>query len=152
METMPAGSGKEITKYLTRSRAKMTRQGGDGIKPADELQKIRADGGYLEYWQARLKPGAPAVAVDGTILDKVQPNNPAAVTAEASNAGGVWTVTLSRKLNQGGPYKTLAAGTTYSFGIAVHAGYTERRFHYVSFANSLVLDSGAADFVAAAAK
>ena len=147
---MPAGGGKEITKYLTRSRAKMTRQGGDGIKAADELEKIRADGGYLEFWQARLKPGAAAVAVDGTILDKREESKAPAVAAEASANAGAWSVTLSRKLAQGSPYKAIAAGTTYTFGLAMHAGHTAHRFHYVSFENTLVLDQGNADFVAVA--
>jgi cytochrome c-type protein NapC len=147
---MPAGGGKEITKYLTRSRSKMTRQGGDGIKPADDLAKIRADGGYLEFWQAKLRPGAPAVAVAGTILDKREEIGSPAVAAEASAAGGVWSVTLSRKLGQGAPYKPIAAGGSYTFGLAIHAGHTAHRFHYVSFENSLVLDKGSADFIAVA--
>lgn len=145
---MPAGAGKEITKYLTRSRVKMTRQGGEGIKPADELAKIRADGGYLEFWQARLNPGQPAVAVDGTILEKRAEIQPAVVSADGAFANGTWSVTLGRKMAEAAPYKAIAAGTTYTFGIAVHAGHSAHRFHYVSFENTLVLDQGSADFVA----
>lgn len=147
---MTSADGKERTKYLARSRAKIARTGGgDDLKPAEELGKIRADGGYLEYWQARLKPGAPAGAVDGVILEKREESKQPAVAAEAAFAGGKWTVTLSRKMAQGAPYKDIVAGKPYTVGFALHAGHAAKRFHYVSFEHTLVLDQGAADFVAA---
>lgn len=149
MTSMPNAGGGERTKYLVRSRAKVTREGGgDQLKPADELAKMHANGEYLEYWQARLKQGAAPVPADFTVLEKRQANDPPAVSAEASFANGVWSVTLSRKLAAGGPYKEIAAGKTYTVGFAVHGGHTAHRFHYVSFENTLVLDQGAGDFVA----
>jgi hypothetical protein len=36
----------------------------------------------------------------------------------------------------------------YSVAFAIHAGHTARRFHYVSFERSMVLDAGAAGFIA----
>ena len=151
LATMPSAGGKERTKYLARSRVKITRSGGgDELKPDAELAKLRADGQFLEYWQARLNPGAAATAIDGMILEKRQENSPASVTAEATSANGTWSVTLSRKMTLGGMHKDFAAGKTYSVGFAVHSGHTARRFHYVSFGYSLVVDQGSGDFVAVA--
>jgi cytochrome c-type protein NapC len=100
----------------------------------------------MEYWQARVT-GSTATAVSGTIADKMTEAKPAAVTAQASNAGGTYTVTLSRKLNAPG-LTPLAPGKKYTVAFAIHSGHTAKRFHYVSFERSLVLDQGAADFVA----
>jgi cytochrome c-type protein NapC len=145
-----AGAGtSDRTKYLSRTRAKNTRTGGgDELKPADELAKMQADGQFMEYWQARLNPGAPAVAAGGTVFDKRVDAKPAGVTAEASFANGSWSVTLGRKLIAGAPFKDLAPGKPYTIGLAIHSGRTAKRFHYVSFEYSVVLDQGAADFVA----
>ena len=76
------------------------------------------------------------------------PVNPPVVTAEATNAGNTWSVTLSRRLNAGATFKSLAAGQTYTVGFAVHTGHTAGRFHYVSLEPTLVLDAGDADFIA----
>jgi cytochrome c-type protein NapC len=147
---MPNGGTGDRTKYLSRTRAKNGRTGGgDELKPADELAKMLADGQNMEYWQARLNPGAPAVAISGTIFDKRVEVKPSVVTAEASFANGGWSVTMGRKLNAGAPFKDLAPGKTYNIGFAIHAGRTAKRFHYVSFEHTVVLDQGAADFVAA---
>lgn len=148
---MASAGGATRTKYLMASRNKITRQGGgDDLKPAADLDKARADGVYLEYWQALLNPGAPAVSNAFTVLEKREDIKANAVTAEASFANGAWSVTLSRKLKAGAPYKDVEAGKTYTIGFAIHGGHTAKRFHYVSFEQSLVLDQGTADFVAAA--
>jgi len=146
---MPSGHDSDTTMYLAHSRVKITRAGGDQIKPDGDLAQMRAAGEYLEYWQARLKPdGSPAV-VDGTVLEKRQENPTAVVTATASQSNGAWVVTFSRKLSAGAPYKEIAAGKAYTLGFAIHAGHTAKRFHYVSLEKTLMLDQGAADFVAA---
>ncbi|MGC9953768.1 MAG: ethylbenzene dehydrogenase-related protein [Rhizomicrobium sp.] len=148
--TMPSAGGSARTMYLTKTRAAMTRQGGgDTLKPADELAKLKAGGYGLEYWQAHLNPGAPAVAVNGTIFDKRVETKPTVVSAEATYSGGTWSVTLSRKLNAGPGFVALVPGKRYTVAFAIHSGHTAKRFHYVSFERSLVLDQGAADFVVA---
>lgn len=147
---MPAAGTAERTKYLSRSRAKTGRQGGgDELVAAAELEKMQAAGQYMEYWQARLKPGAAAQAAGGTILDKRVEAKSAPVTAEATQSGDGWTVTLARPLAAQAPFKTIEAGKTYNVGFAIHAGNTARRFHYVSLEHTLVLDKGDADLVAA---
>lgn len=146
---MPSSGSGETTKYLTRSRVAMTRKGGAEIKPVAELDKIRAEGGYLEYWQARLNPGNPAVVVDGTILEKRAENATPAVRAEVTESGTKWTVTFSRKMIAGAPRKDIVAGRAYTIGVSLHAGHTAQRFHYVSLEKTLTIDGGKADFVAA---
>lgn len=146
-----APAGKEITKYLTASRTKVTRQGGgENLKPAAELQRLLKQGVFLEYWQARLNPGQPAQAVDGYILEKRHENKAPLAGVEARLDNGKWTVVLSRKLKAGGDgRKDIVPGKTYSIGFAVHDDYANHRFHHVSFERTLVLDQGKADFVAA---
>ncbi len=147
---MASGADGERTKYLLKTRAKVTRQGGgDALKSPDELAALKTAGYQLEYWQARLNPGAKAVAAAGTIFDKREELKNPAVTADATLADGTWSVTLARPLTAGAPYKDIVAGKTYTVGFAVHAGHTAHRFHYVSFERTMVLDSGTADFVAA---
>ena len=95
---MPSNKGEQRTMYLAGTRARLTRQGGgDALKPAADLAKLRADGYFMEYWKAELNPGQPAKAYDGIIFDK-RTQESGAVTAEATFAGGGWSVTLSRKL------------------------------------------------------
>lgn len=132
-----------ITKYLNVSRV----DGGD-IASAEKLASLKADGQYLEYWQARLNPGAKAVPVDGYILEKRVENEKPVVKVDATQTkAGVWTVTFTRKLIAGPGHKDIEPGKTYNIGFSVHAGHTAKRFHYVSFERKLVLDSGEADFV-----
>ena len=148
LQAMPNGGKGDQTMYLVTSRAKMSRNGGGDVKSADELAKMRADGAYLEYWQASLNPGAPPVVADGTILEKRQENATPTVTATSEFTGGKWTVVFSRKLTAGAPYKDFTPGKVYTVGLAIHAGHTNHRFHYVSLERTLVLDKGPADFVA----
>jgi hypothetical protein len=145
-----APAGVEITKYLTGSRTKVTRQGGgENYKSAGDLEKLMADGAFLEFWQADLNPGAPAEAASGHILDRRHTDAQAAVAAEAELKDGTWTVVLSRDLKAGGPgRKNIEAGTTYVVGFAVHDAFAAHRFHHVSLEHTLSLDSGDADLVA----
>jgi cytochrome c-type protein NapC len=146
---MASAGGATRTKYLPKTHAKLTRQGaGDALKPADELAKLKAEGYYLEYWQARLNPGQPAQAANGMIFDKREQTSPTVVNADATFAGGKWSVTLSRKLEAGGAFKSFSGPGPYYVAVAIHAGHTARRFHYVSYERTLAIGSGAADFVA----
>ncbi|HIJ63967.1 MAG TPA: cytochrome c-552 precursor [Rhodospirillaceae bacterium] len=139
--------GKAVTKYLMRSRVKMTRQGGPEAKPAEELQAMRADGQTLEYWQAALNPGKPAKPFEGYVLGSREFKRSQTVTAEGQLENGNWVVVLSRKLSAGANYKDIAAGKTYMVGFAIHGGHAARRYHWVSFEKTMMLDGGTADFV-----
>lgn len=145
-----ATAGKDITKYIPESRSKLTRQGGgDNIKPQADLDGLLQGGKFLEYWQARLNKGKPAVPVDGYILDKRHKNDTPAITAEGEYSGDKWVVVLSRPLKAAGPgHKDIAPGKLYTLGFAIHDDYTEHRFHFISLATTMMLDSGTADLVA----
>jgi hypothetical protein len=145
-----APPNEKITKYLARSRTKITRHGGDNnFKSAAEIEGLLKDGIFMEYWQARLNQGAAAVPVDGYILDKRHENDSPMVSANAEFANGNWSVVLSRKLVVGKPrHKDIVPGKTYYLGFAIHDAHAAHRFHQVSFGYTLVLDKGEADFVA----
>ncbi|HQX24951.1 MAG TPA: ethylbenzene dehydrogenase-related protein, partial [Pseudomonadota bacterium] len=149
MASAPAGA--EITKYLGASRAKMGRSGGGAAaKPDADIAALLAQGTFLEYWQARLNPGKPAVPVNGWVLDQRHEQQPTAISAEAEFANGEWSVVLSRALAAtGNGQKALVPGKTYTLGFALHDDHANHRFHQVSFEYTLVLDQGTADFVAA---
>lgn len=150
VEGMASAGAAPQEKYLGASRAKLGRTGGGAnLKPQAEIDKLLAGGTFLEYWTAALNPGKPAVASNGYILDKAHPAAKPSVAAEATFAGGEWTVVLSRPLAAAGPgQKSIAAGSVYPVGIAIHDGFTKGRWHYVSMEYSLGIDAGAADLVA----
>ncbi|MBX7197891.1 MAG: cytochrome c-552 precursor [Rhodospirillaceae bacterium] len=146
-EKMPKGTDG-VSMYLPKSRNGMTREGGGVVKPADELAKIQAEGGYAEYWEASLNPGMPATVIDGIVLDKRKENAAPAVTANATFDNGKWTVEFSRKLSADANHKDIGPGKLYTFGIAIHAGHTNKRFHYVSLEKTFTVDTGNGDFIA----
>jgi cytochrome c-type protein NapC len=146
---MPSAKGATRTMYLPKTRLKLTRQGGgDALKPADDLAKLKTDGYSLEYWQARLNPDKPAEAASGTIFDQREQTSPTTVTADATEQAGIWSVTLARNLNADPPAKSFIDTGHYTVSIAIHAGHTAHRFHYVSFERTLRINTGSADFVA----
>jgi cytochrome c-type protein NapC len=146
--TMARGSDKTPTKYLIETRV----PGGAGrLFYPPELDKMKADGKFLEYWQARLTPAGKAVALDGVVLEKRTENMETAVRTEAVRSkAGVWTVTFTRKLTGLPGHKDIVPGKTYSVGFSIHTAHSAKRYHYVSFERTLVLDSGKADFVVTA--
>jgi cytochrome c-type protein NapC len=151
VEDMPSDTGGlDLTKYLARSRTKVTRSGGGTSYRSDsELQGMIGDGMFVEYWHAHVNKGAPAEPVDGYILDKRHEHDSPAVSAEAELSGGTWTVIMSRALAADSPTrKALEAGGTYTVGFAVHDGHADGRRHYVSFEKTLSLGEGDGDLVA----
>ena len=148
---MASAKGGKLTKYLAASRTKITRSGGgETYKPAAALDQMLKAGNVLEYWQARLNPGKPAQGIGGYILEKRHEVSNSGVTAEATQKGNEWTVILSRPLKATRPgQKDLVPGKTYALGFAVHDNHADHRFHHVSLEQTLTLDKGTADFVAA---
>lgn len=145
-----APAGREITKYLTASRTKVTRQGGgERFKSPADLERLLQEGAFIEYWQAGLNPGQPGRVIDGYILETRHERAPSIVAADATFENGRWVVVLSRALTPDKPgYKNVVAGKTYTVGFAVHDDYASHRFHHVSFEHTLALDRGNADLVA----
>jgi cytochrome c-type protein NapC len=147
---MPSAAEKsELTKYLGASRVKITRSGGgENLMQRGDLDGMLAASGFLEYWQVTANRGQPALAHDGYVLESRHQNETPLVSAQASFADGRWVVVLSRELEAGSKlHKDIVAGTTYTIGIAIHEGWSQQRFHYVSFGRTFVLDQGKADWV-----
>ncbi len=147
---MPSAvDGKDITKYLARSRTKVKRSGGgENYKTTADLKQMIDDGVFMEYWQARLNAGQSSVAVDGYVLDQRHTNDKPLVAVSAELKDGTWIVELSRKLQTDHPlHKNIVAGQLYTIGFAIHDDYANHRHHFVSFGRSFVLDQGEADFV-----
>ncbi|MEX0943818.1 MAG: ethylbenzene dehydrogenase-related protein [Pseudomonadales bacterium] len=146
---MPDAGDLNMNKYLAASRTKLGRTGGgENYKSGDDLSALMADGYYMEYMQAKLNPGEPAVAADGYVLRDRHRNEPPLVQADATFEGGKWTVILSRKLDGGDGHKTLEPGIKYPVGFAIHDDYAEHRHHHVSLEYSFAIDDDVADFVA----
>jgi cytochrome c-type protein NapC len=145
-----AEKGRKITKYLSASRTKITRQGGgENFKPDAEIKTLLANNAFLEVWRAKLNSGQPAVAEDGYVLDKRVKNMAPTITAQSQQADGKWTVVISRRLKSPGPgHLGFENGKTYQFGVAVHDNYAEDRYHHVSFGYTLAIGKGKADIVA----
>ena len=146
---MPSDEGKKLTKYLTDSRTKITRKGGDESYKSDaELAKLLEQGTFVEFWQARLNKGS-ASPVDGYVLEKFHESEPPVVSVQGGLQNGEWVVVFSRKLKSGGTgQRSIASGTVFPIGIAIHDDYAKGRRHNVSFKRTLALDSGDADIVA----
>lgn len=145
--SMGRGTDKIPTKYLMQTRV----PGGAGrLFDQPELDQMKADGKFLEYWQARIANDGKALPIDGMVMDKRTENMETAVKTEATkNKAGAWTVTFTRKLTGVPGHKDIVAGKTYNIGFAIHTAHSAKRYHYVSFERTLVLDAGKADFVAA---
>jgi cytochrome c-type protein NapC len=138
--SMPAANGAERRMYLGGTRVRVGRRGGgDDLKPAAHLDGLRAAGYAMELWQARLNPGGMAAAGSGIVFTRREAADTGPVTAAATFADGVWSVTLSRPLKAGAPWRDLVADRTYTIGFAIHAGHTAKRFHYVSLERMLTL-------------
>jgi cytochrome c-type protein NapC len=99
----------------------------------------------LDYWQARLRADGSLQVVDGQVLDKRQALTDGTISATAERQGETWVVTFTRPRASTNGRLSLAQGRTYMIGFALHAGHAAKRFHYVSFDQTLALGS-AADF------
>jgi Ethylbenzene dehydrogenase len=151
LSAMPTADddGEGIRKYLSRSRTKLTRQGGGrNYKSPEQLQALIDAGYFLEYWQGKISEGK-AVAVSGFVLDARKELEKPISGASAEVVDGQQVVILSRVLIAADPqHKDIVPATTYAVGFALHESYASERHHFVSFEHSLTLDKGEADLVA----
>lgn len=145
-----ADSDVNISKYLVKSRSRMTRHGGGNhIKSTTELQNLLDSGFFAEIWQTRLNRGQETNISQGYILARRHDHAKSQVSAKSRFDNGRWTVELSRPLTINEPgYKNITPGKTYTLGFAVHEGHVKGRRHYVSLGYTLRLDEGPADIIA----
>lgn len=146
--SMPTANGSDRTKYLMKTRAKLSRSGGgDTLRDADALAKLTASGYVQEWWQAKLNPGAKAEAEGGIIFDKRE-SLKGVLEAEASQSGDTWVVVFKRPLNAPAPWRPLEAGKVYTIGFSSHLGHSAKRFHHTSYEYTFALGQTQADIVA----
>jgi hypothetical protein len=103
-------------------------------------------------------PFNPAVAKDGAALPNwlvtaKTDGSYADVTSKGTHDGKGWTVVMKRKLATGNKDDIqMAAGGTYTLGVAVHDDHTTARFHFVGFPVTVSLGGGKGDINALAVK
>lgn len=152
LSTMPNDPGDDdgIKKYLSRSRTKLTRQGGGrNYKSQEQLQTLITNGYFLEYWQGRIT-GDKVTSASGMVLEVRKEFDKPMVSAVAEVVNGQQVLTLSRALHTPDPLrKDIDTGITYAVAFALHESHSSQRFHFVSFEYSLKLNEGEADFISA---
>jgi cytochrome c-type protein NapC len=151
IEMSNADAGAELTKYLVGSRTKVGRSGGgESYKAQTELDAQLAEGKFLELWGAELREGAAPVLTEGFVLEKRHDQSSPQVAVEGGLVDGEWNLVMSRSLAApASGYKAFTADRTYTFGLSVHDGADEGRFHRVSLQYTLGLGGQKADFNAA---
>lgn len=150
---MASAAPQEVkSKYLSRSRITISRSGGGGAtQPIAILRGQQKTGRFLEYWQADLNPGSPAIIEDGYILERQHSNRKKGFVTEVQGElkGDRWEVVISRPKQAGPPNRlVMKPDRSYVVGIAIHESHATGRHHYVSLEHTLSLGSGDADFVA----
>jgi hypothetical protein len=100
-----------------------------------------ASGKFYDYIQFRSGKGEPMI--DGYIAeDRVREGGKSLIKAEGKKDGDKWVVTFERELaGKGKGDHTIAPGKMYNFGIALHEGGTNLRYHHVSFGYQFELDN-----------
>lgn len=147
---MPASNGEKRELYVSKSRKKLTRNGGGGdFVDKDTLANLLKEEKFMEFWQARMTTSTDVETFSGYILDKRHIIREPLVTATATKKNNTWTVEFKRKLKpkQVGS-KTIMPNTPIQIGFAVHDDYALGRFHYVSFGQSLSLNGKHSDIQA----
>ncbi|CAA7624254.1 ethylbenzene dehydrogenase-related protein [Magnetospirillum sp. UT-4] len=134
-----------VTKYLPESRTAVSlkdepRGGWDKLKSPADLDAMLKGGQFLDL--VRFKSGKGGVSEDGYVLAERVLKQNAGATFQGKKEGDAWVVTMTRKLDSGQPGDVvLAAGKTYTVGVAVHDDHSWGRFHHVSLDLRLGLDA-----------
>lgn len=97
-------------------------------------------GKFFDYIQYRSGKGEPMI--DGYIADdRVREGGKSLIKAEGKKEGNTWVVTFERELSgKGKGDHTIVPGKMYSFGVALHEGASNYRYHYVSLGYQFALD------------
>lgn len=142
---MPEATGKGVSKYLSVSRKDIVKKigGGENYKSTADLSALMTEGNFLEYWQAKLNPGAAAETLSGHILEERSDKEATRVSTSAALSGGKWVVEFTRALQASSQdEKSILAGKPVTFGIALHDQYTNGRYHLVSFEYKMAFEAG----------
>ena len=129
---------KGFTKYLKESRSEIEIEGKDGkkrggwdkLKEEAEIQAALENGSFMDL--LRYKSGT-GESEDGYILAERVMNGGQGVTFNGALVDDTWTVEMKRKLTSDQPGDiSMATDQWYNIGFAIHADYSNSRFHHVS--------------------
>mgnify|MGYP001095688565 FL=1 len=110
-------------------------------KKTKYIKDANLDGGkFYDYIQFRSGKGEPMI--DGYITnERVREGGKSLIKAEGKKEGDKWVVTFERKLAAlGKGDHAIVPGKMYNFGVALHEGSTNFRYHYVSLGYQFALD------------
>ena len=143
-----------VTKYLPATRSEIEIRGADGkprggwdkLKDEREIAAMLDQGVFLDLWRYK---GGTGEAENSYVLAERVITDANGLSFEGGLEGGVWTVTMTRKLNTGNPGDVvLEPGKTYTLGFALHDDHTNGRFHHVSIDYRLALGAEGAEITA----
>jgi DmsE family decaheme c-type cytochrome len=147
MPGMTRDRGQGLEKYLRVARAQERSVGRPAINhDAATLERMKADGQYVELWKAELASGGLSALKVYRILEKREAVADLPVSASANYTGGRWTVTFRRAVTDS--VKPLVAGQVYTLGVAVHGDGKSGPEHWISLPLTVSLDGFDTDFVA----
>jgi nitrate/TMAO reductase-like tetraheme cytochrome c subunit len=148
MPGMQRDRGQGQDKYLSASRDRQYQIGRPvQTLPATELDKLRAEGNFVELWQLSLEKGASARSA--SILSRVDWVEDTTLRGSASFKDGRWTVNFSRPLQGTNGQKSFIRQGQYSFGIALQGAGQAAAAHWVSLPLTFSLGSRDSDFISA---
>jgi hypothetical protein len=116
-----------------------TMPGADEAKTKYVKGASLAEGKFYDLYQWR---SGENKGFDGHVAEKrVMEGGSALVSAEGKQDGDTWSVVFTRKLAGGEGDGTLASGSAYNFGFAIHDDSAAGRFHHVSLGYKLGIDT-----------
>ncbi len=131
--------GESRTKIETRGRGGKKLGGWDKLKEESEIQTQLEAGHFMDLFRYQAGTGK---SEDGYILEQRHMGGGQGTDFTSSLSGGVWTITMKRKLvsDKVGDL-SLALDQVYNIGFAIHDDYTSGRFHHVSLGYKLGFDN-----------
>jgi predicted CXXCH cytochrome family protein len=142
MPGMDKDKGQQQGKYLFASRTQQQLIGQPALpKDQKELDRMIADGNFVEMWRLKLNGGNASVET-ATLLSGLNWREGGLLKGSASYASGYWTVDLRRPLLAGSGYKDFIPQEKYTLGIAIHGDKNPGGQHWVSLPMTLRLVRG----------
>jgi nitrate/TMAO reductase-like tetraheme cytochrome c subunit len=145
MPGMKRDRGQGLEKYLAASRDRQYQIGRPvQTLPQAELDKLMAEGNYVELWQLSLEQGASARSA--SILARINWSEKSTLQGSASFRNGRWTATFSRPLAGIDGQKGFTRQGRYTFGVALQGAGQTAAAHWVSLPLTFSLTSKDTDF------
>ena len=142
---MERNRGQAITKYLSASLERQRSVGRYAVQFSEAtLDKMIAEGHYVELWRVKLGGGKLKEVTSYHILGAREPDLKPIIKATAHYRDGEWTVTFIKPLSGSG--KAIVPGKEYTFGVAIHGKGQEKSGHWVSLPMTFGINMRDVDF------